>query len=207
MAYLQTTISGNTNFGGFMSIDGAAAFAIQDDMTYELAPGQHFVKIYSTSNTQRNIAGAQRWLYNNTSSSGAILDSIERKQILAGEGDTWDLQFVIADDQVIQIDVLTSGSRIVSDPMYGFRELDDEEREMLEKAFEELHAEEERIANMPRRSPKKITWGAILGGVGVVMGSGFLLSGQNIEAGIFMLIVAAIGVLLFVLGMRKKVRK
>lgn len=207
MAYLQTTISGNTNFGGFMSIDGAAAFAIKDDMTYELSAGQHFIVIYSTSNAQRNIAGAQRWLYNNTSSSGIIMDGIERQQIRAGEGDTWELQFMISDNQAIQIDVLTSGARIIAAPVYGFRDLDEEELEGLEQAFAELHAEEERIANMPRRSPKMITWGSILFGVGGAMGSGFVLTGQNIEAGIVMLVVAAVGVLLFALGMRKKVRK
>ena len=206
MAYLQTTISGNTNFGGYMSIDGAAAFAIKDDMTYELSAGQHFIVIYSTSNAQRNIAGAQRWLYNNTSSSGSIMDGIERQQIRAGEGDTWELQFMISDNQAIQIDVLTSGARIIAAPVYGFRDLDEEELEALEQAFAELHAEEERIANMPRRSPKMITWGSVLFGVGGIMGLTLSLSGA-IEAGIFMLIVAAVGVLLFALGMRKKVRK
>ena len=46
-AYLHTVIDGNKSFGGYLSVDGEKAFAVNDDTTYELSPGHHYFVLYS----------------------------------------------------------------------------------------------------------------------------------------------------------------
>jgi hypothetical protein len=80
-AYLYTSVDGNKSFGGYLSVDGEKAFEIQDDMTYELAPGRHHMVVYSTSNIQRANAKVQAFTYNTTSSNGAFADAMHRSYI------------------------------------------------------------------------------------------------------------------------------
>ena len=199
MAYLTTTISGNKSFGGYLSIDGTQAVSIEDDMTYEIAPGQHHVRISSTSDAKQKMANAQAFVYMNTSSSGAILDALERRQIASGFGDSWEFQFMIEETQEINIDILTNGNSIVSAPMYGFRDLDEEEYNGYKELFE-------KIRNTPRRKPKQIVWGSILTVLGLIFGICMTASG-NTAGGIFMMQLIPVGILLFCLGIKKKVRK
>jgi hypothetical protein len=208
MSYLTLEVSGNKSWGGYLSIDGAASIDLQDDMVYELEPGQHYFVISTKSDGQTKVNNFQRFLYNNTSSSGAIIDAIERQQIMNGMGDRWEVQVYLEEGQSVDLKVLTNGNNIVAAPMYGIRDLEEAEIEYLENVFAEIHAEQERIANTPRRSKKLIVWGSIIGGA-------FLFGCINMigqgETSLDMLAVGlggvAVGLLLFLLGMRKKVRK
>ena len=59
-AYVSTYIQGGESWGGYLSVDGEKAIAIQNDMTYELCPGTHRFTIYTTSNIERGTAKFQR---------------------------------------------------------------------------------------------------------------------------------------------------
>lgn len=200
-AYLHTAIDGNKDFGGYLSVDGEKAIKIGDDMTYELSPGHHSLVIYSTSDAQRAAGKFQATVYNNTSSSGAIMDTLERKSALSNLGDGWEINVIVDNNQMITLNILSKGSKLVAAPLYNVIDLSDEDVAELEKRFEEWK-------NTPIRSKKMITWGVVL----TICGSiGFFSAIQtkplNMEGFLFTLGFTAVGVLVLVLGSRKKIRR
>lgn len=200
-AYLHTAIDGNKDFGGYLSVDGEKAIKIGDDMTYELSPGHHSLVIYSTSDAQRAAGKFQATVYNNTSSSGAIMDTLERKSALSNLGDGWEINVIVDNNQMITLNILSKGSKLVAAPLYNVIDLSDEDVAELENRFEEWK-------NTPIRSKKMITWGVVL----TICGSiGFFSAIQtkplNMEGFLFTLGFTAVGVLVLVLGSRKKIRR
>lgn len=229
MAYIRIEVSGNPNFGGYLSVDEGSSIKLSDSDVYELDEGQHLFEIHSTSDFDRKAGGARRWLYNNTSSSGSILDSIERHDIAKQLGDDWNFQVVVDANDLIVISVMSKGEKIIGSPSYQIYDMDEETRTAYDEHFAQIHAEAERIANTPRRS-----WKMIFAGLGVLAWFSYILVNQisnvNItfdpSAGIdgiityitelnvaldnsliFFGICILIGLLLFVLGVRKKVRR
>lgn len=201
-AYLQTLISGNQSFGGYLSVDGEKSFAVSHDMTYELAPGRHHFELFTTSDSSRKAAKGQAWLYNNTSSSGAILDAIERQQIRSQMGEGYEFDVVVGDGEMVQIEILSKGSKLVGAPMSRIIELSPAEIAEWERKFEEWR-------NTPIRSPKQMIWGAVLAFLGVFGATNAINGGEEdlMSALLLMGGIVAVGVLLFVLGFRKKIRR
>ena len=150
-AYLQTLIQGNQNFGGYISVDGEKAFAVQHDMTYEITPGIHIITIYSTSNFERASGNVQKFAYNHSSSSGAVMDTLAKASAIKSLGDEWSIQIEISENEICEITNVSKGSKLIGDPMYRVRELSAEEVTMYEEKFEEWR-------NTPVRSKKKIKW-------------------------------------------------
>ena len=213
-AYLTTLIYGNENFGGYFAVDGDAARPVEHDMTYQLNPGPHHIDFYSTSNAQRKAGAVQAHLYCKTSSSGVILDAIERRQALNNLGDSWSIDVFVDEDQLLILSVQTSGNSIVAGPFYKVEDLDDDEIETLEAVFEQMEQEAIAEANRPKRKPAKIVWGIILMilgcfGAAGYYGTGAYLSGEY-EWYIPVIAFGGLligGALLFINGIRKKVRK
>ena len=201
-AYLQTLISGNQNFGGYLSVDGEKSFAVSHDMTYELAPGRHHFELYSTSDSARKNAKGQAWLYNNTGSSGAILDAIERQQIRSQMGEGYEFDVVVDDGEMVQIEILSKGSKLVGAPMSRTVELSPDEIAELEAKFEEWR-------NTPIRNTKQMIWGAVLAFLGVFGATNAINGGEEDMMSALLLMggIVAVGVLLFVLGFKKKIRR
>ncbi len=214
-AYLMTLIYGNENFGGYISFDGEEAIAVEHDMTYPIEPGPHHIDIYSTSNSQRRAGAFQAALYRNTSSSGVILDEIQRRSAIQGLGDTWSIDVFVEEDQLLTLSIRSNGNQLVGAPMYHVEDLSEETLQYFEEVFAEqeaaYEAEQIRIANTPRRSPKKIVWGAILMGMGSLCGLSSLSelsSGDPTSVAVPFVFAGAVigGVILFISGMRKKIR-
>lgn len=200
-AYLHTVIDGNKNFGGYLSVDGAKSFAINDDMTYELTPGHHALIVYSVPDFQRKSGKLQATLYTHTSSNGAVLDMLEAQSAIRNMGDGWEINIMVDDRQMVELNILSQGSKIVGDPMYAVSDLSEEEAKELEERFDAWR-------NTPIRSKKKMIWGAVLTFLGV-FGTSNVLKESPVEIGglLGMLGLAAAGVLLFVFGFRKKIRR
>lgn len=200
-AYLHTVIDGNKSFGGYLSVDGEKAFAVNDDTTYELSPGHHYFVLYSTSNIERAHGKLQATLYNNTSSKGAIVDALERRSIMKDIGDGWEFNVMVEENQVLTINVLSKGNKIVSAPLSDITDLTDEEAEELEQRFTEWK-------NTPIRSKKQITWGIVIAAAGA-FGTYNTITVPPVDTqGILIgLSITAVGLLIFLLGMRKKIRR
>ena len=196
-AYLNTAIDGNKSFGGYLSVDGNKAFSIEDDMTYELAPGQHVLVIYSTSNFQRSAGKIQANSYASTPSSGAIVDSIELNSALKNLGDSWEINVFVEDNQMLMINTLSKSDKLIGNPMYKIVDLDAEDIARLEKMFEEWR-------NTPIRSKKMITAGIIIAVCGGVALSN---AGGAIEAILLGIGLIGLGALLFAFGFKKKIRR
>ncbi len=200
-AYLHTVIDGNKNFGGYLSVDGEKSISITDDMTYELTPGHHSLIIHSKSDAERASGKLRANLYNNTSSDGALMDSIERASILKSLGDGWEINVMVENNEMLTLNVLSKGNKILNAPAYQVVELSAEEIEDLEKKFEEWR-------NTPVRSKKLMVWGAILtfcGFVGVtnaIQQNPFEIGGLLVTLGL-----GALGVILFISGFKKKIRR
>ena len=197
-------ISGNEGFGGYLSVDGNKSVPVRHDMTYELSPGRHHLELSSTSDAAKTNAKGQAFLYNNTKSSGAILDAIERHQIAKQMGETWTLDLVVADGEMVRIEVLSNGSKLVGAPMSDIVELTPEQIAELEQEFEEWR-------NTPIRAPKRIVWGIILaclGAFGVANAANMGMAQEEIWAGIAVFggLIGG-GALLFLNGIKKKVRR
>lgn len=211
-AYLCTQISGNENFGGYLSVDGEKSFSISDGMIYELSPGAHSFIIYSSSDAQRAAGSAQAWLYKKTSSSGAILDSLERASASKNIGDGWQIDAYVTDGEMLTINVVSRGTKIVGNPQYSVCELDDAQLAELEKKQEEAAKEYEEWKNTPVRSKKQIIGGLITALLGC-FGLYNYLSGSVVTEeptqNLFLVMggIIAIGVLFIFLGAKKKVRR
>lgn len=213
-AYLSTFIYGNESFGGYISLDGSASQPVEHDMIYQIEPGPHHIDFYSTSNRQRKAGAFQAAVYSNTSSSGAILDALERREALKNLGDKWSIDVFVGDGQVMTLSVRSSGNSIVGSPVYIVEDLSDEQIEALDEQFEKIHAAYVAEMNRPRRKPGQIVWGIILlllaaFGAYNYYGTGAYLSGEYepyipiIALGI----LVVVGLLLFINGVRKKVRR
>lgn len=208
MAYLRTTVSGNPEFGGYLSVDGGKSIPVKDDMTYELEDGQHLFELHSTPDWQRKMGKFQNGLNSMTSSSGKILDAVYEKQASDAIGDTWRFQVVAQEGQLIEISVLSKGEKIIADPMYNVTDLELDVLADLQARFAEIHKREEEYANTPRRSGKQIAIGIALI---VLFGGALIMSIQesgsvSVAVLVTVLGVVAVGVLLLVLGLRKKIR-
>lgn len=211
-AYLEIVVEGNEDFGGYLSFDGQSSILLQDGMIYEIDPGVHSFVIHSNSDGQRKMGNIQRSLYYNTSSSGAIFDALERKSFRSNIGDSWEVDEYVGENQEICLFIRSNGNSIVGTPSSVVLDLDDEYIERYEAYFEEVRQEEERIASIPRRNPKMIVWGSILMFLGSVGLLNFAAGGEEAysEFGplgyLVMLSIIAGGILLFIFGMKKKVR-
>lgn len=203
-AYLIFGISGNTNFGGYISIDGEKSVPIIDDDFIKLSPGQHSLQIHSTSDAERKMGKTQAFLYNNTSSSGAILDSLERGAAKSALGDTWDINVYVEDGQAIFLSVLTKGQIIIDDPLYKIEVMSEEMQKDLDEKFDAW-------LNTPVRSKKLIGWGIGLAFAGIFGLSNYLSQGGIETDGVGGLVLfigmAALGGWLFYSGFKKKIRR
>lgn len=212
-AYLSTFIYGNEDFGGYFSVDGETSVAVQNDMTYQIEPGPHHIEFFSTSNVQRKAGAFQAKVYCNTSSSGALFDALERREALKNLGDSWTIDVFVEEDQMLILNVRSKGNSIVGSPSYMVQDLSEEQVETLEEMFDEL--EEEIIAEMnrPKRKPAKIVWGIILLVIGAYLGIMFMQNPEMMSEGypawtpyVAIGALLLVGLLLFINGIRKKVR-
>ncbi|MBO5401974.1 MAG: hypothetical protein J6A85_02245 [Clostridia bacterium] len=212
-AYYSTLIYGNESFGGYISVDGGRATTVGHDLTYKLDPGPHRFEIYSTSNVERAAGKFQASVYNNTSSSGALWDTLERNQAVKNLGDKWIIEAFVEEGQSIVISIRTSGRKIVATPAYEIVDFTEEQIETLETYYKE--EEEKRIAqlNAPRRSKPKIIVGCILtAAFGMPFLSTLMMLATSAESASVIPVAvtgigALIGIFLFISGMKKKVRK
>ena len=222
-AYYTTLIYGNEDFGGYLSVDGEKSFPIAHDMTYPIDPGPHRFEIFTTSDFQRAAGNLQATLYANTSSSGAILDYIERNQALKNIGDGWQIDCFVEENQTVYLSVRSNGKNIVAAPSYEVADLTDEQIAMLEDAFAQMEEDcireeeerirrEEELKRTPRRSVPKIIVGSILAGIGALETPMFLLEGllgeqyQMLAASVVTASMLIFGLILLLSGLRKKIR-
>lgn len=219
-AYLYTVIEGNESFGGYISMDGAKGTEkIVNGMYYKIDPGSHRFDIYSTSDAQRGMANFQGKLYANTSSSGAIIDAMERKQIIDGMGDCWTIEARVGDNEMIAICVTSRGNEIIVSPEYKVVELSEEDLAEIDEVFKAAEVEHEKWKNTPVRSVKKIIFGALLMYTGFGGCFAFLGMGMNASSGgtdtlvamigsiVVFLGMGIVGLLLFIDGLKKKLRR
>ena len=212
-AYLATYIYGNEDFGGYFSVDGESSIPVEHDTVYTIEPGHHRIDFYSTSNVQRKAGRLQAAVYNNTSSSGALFDALERREALKNLGDHWTIDVFVGDDQMIVLSVQTQGNKIVGSPSYAVEDLTEEQCEMLEEFFEELEQEIIEEQNRPKRSKGKIAWGIILTVLGLYASVIFYVGKAQIAEDyptwtpyVVIALFLGIGVPLLIDGFRKKQR-
>lgn len=221
MAYLKIEIDGNPNFGGYLSIDREASIQIKDGEIYELDEGQHLFEIHTTTDAQRKMANFQSRLQ----SSSGMLNALTDMQVDKGTGDNWHFQVMVGHGQLVVLSILSKGNQIISAPMYNVVDLEDDKLEELEEHFEKIHAEKrriqaeldaerERILNTPRRSKPKIIIGLIMAIYGAILATTFAstelagtVEAENATGMIASAIIAVAGIVLLVLGLRKKIRK
>lgn len=198
MAFLHLSINGSTSFGGYLSVDGQKAFAIEDGDVYELANGKHSFVIYTASNFDRGNAKVYDWARSGQKASLLTMATDAARK--GADGDSWSFTVNVQETQCAAIDVYTEGSRFVQEPELEVIELPQEKYQEYSEYFEKLR-------NTPRRNKKQMGWG-----IGLIAAFAFGLSnaissGESMSAVAVMIGGIALGVLLFVLGVRKKVRR
>lgn len=217
MAYLYFSVGGNPDFGGYMSVDGSRSILIKDDMVYELDDGVHAFSIHSTSDAKR-ASGRAHGAFNSIVGTDGFMGAVNRAQAMNAMGDEWNFQARAEGDEVVVVEIVTRGDKIISTPEYQVTEFKDEIIESWKVAFEEQHKEEaekerkrQEELSRPRRSKPKIIVGSILSGIGVLT---TLLSVNDISNGTASadsiapwVVILGVGVLLLILGLRKKVRR
>ena len=201
MAFIRTKIEGNTSFGGYLFMDSGRSVAIQDEMTYEIPSGTHYFEIHSKSDAERGMGKFQKGI-NGMTSNGKIIDKLCDMQANNSLGDAWSFNAELEDNDCLVIQIRSKGTKIVGEPDYEIIELDDETVAQLKEEFEA-------IRNTPRRNKKQIGWGLGLMFVFAFGGINMISAGETMDAASLgvMIVGFGIGVLLFVLGMKKKVRR
>ena len=202
MAYVQLMISGNTSFGGYLSVDGQKkATPIGHDVTYELSAGKHTLTIYSTSDFERGSKAVYNW----GSTGGSKLANAVFDPVMKGaEGDSWQFSVNLEEKDCAVVTVTTKGEKFVEEPRIEVGRLTDEEYQMYVQRFEEMR-------NTPRRNKKQMGWGigiaaACAFGLFNFLGSGAMTTDG--PATLFVLLGGiALGAVLFALGVQKKVRR
>ena len=198
MAYVQLMISGNTDFGGYLSIDGQKAFAIGHDVTYELSPGKHTFTVYTASNAERNSNAIYNWGKSGGSKAVAtIFDPVMK----GAEGESWNFSASLEEKDCAVLTVTTKGTSFVKEPVLEVCKLSEEEYQRYKECFEEMRT-------TPRQNKKQLWWG-----IGVAAACAYCVINyisQGMPDGIAPLLVilggVAVGVLLFIRGFQKRVR-
>ena len=199
MAYVKFIVEGNTSYGGYYSVNGGKSQPIKHDMIYEVANGHYQFTISEKSAAVKGASTVGRLANLASSNTSVMYDAYMAHQA----GDDWKFSVDLTEDtDAVCIYTYTKGQSFYDDPEYKVIELDEE-------YYQELKAKFERIRNTPRRSKKQIGWG-----IGLMLAFAFgtynlLTSGEAYEAPtlIFFIGMIGLGVLLFLLGIRKKVRK
>ena len=205
-------------------MDGGQSVQLVDDVVYEIEPGLHLFEVHSTSDSARRT-GSITSAVNSFVGTDGVLGAINRASARNAIGDTWSFQVNLDDDDMLSLSVRSQGNSILGDPQYEVGALSEEQVEYIKNFLAESQAkeaaeqeerrkarekarEEERMR--PRRSTVKILLGLIIAfwstlfaivGIDLVMATGelpLLLIGC---AGL------VLGIVLFILGMIKKVRK
>ena len=217
MAYLYLSIGGNPEFGGYLSMDQGRSILMKDDMVYEIEDGLHTYTIHSTSDAKR-AGGHVQGTINNLVGGGGVMGAVNDIQAMNAIGDEWTFQARACGDEVLQIEIVTKGERIISTPEYRVTNVDEETIARWKAIFEEQHKQEEEEErkreeerSKPRRSKPKIIVGSIIGGVGAMatisnisaVSSG-AVEPSNIIPFALLLVVGAVVLLL---GLKKKIRK
>jgi len=222
MAFLTVKVSGNPAFGGYLSMDKTPSSLIADDLTFEIENGLHLFEVHSRSDGQRKAGNAQS-VINSWASIGAIGDAISDAQAENAIGDTWSFQASLEENDVIILEILSKGNNIIAAPQYRVEELDEETAENWREVFRKQREEEEREReekarkreeerSKPRRSKPKIIVGAILGGLGALYTLLMLALSEGEMDGVMapVIVFAAmfvVGLILFLTGIKKKIRK
>jgi len=220
MAYITVSISGNEEFGGYLSVDGAESFAVQDGYVYQLDNGPHFFQLHTTTDAQRK-AGERQRAVNNLVGSGAmgVLSDI---QSTAAIGRTWEFHAEAWEGQCLELSILSEGRSINVPPRFAVVECTEEEIEEYEGIFAEFYAEQEaerereaeeraererkaaqereRLKTTPRRSKKLLIPGIIISAIcalGILAYGSMLLSAESVDPAdpTSMTLLVAIGVL------------
>jgi len=217
MAYLYLSIGGNPDFGGYLSMDGGRSILMKDDMVYEIEDGLHAYTIHSTSDAKR-AGGRVQGTINNLTGSGGFFDTVNRVQAMNAMGDEWNFQARAVGDEVLVIEIVSRGEKIISTPEYQVTEFKEETIQSWKEYFAEQHekeAEKERKRQeeraKPRRSKPKIIVGSILTGLGVfgsLIGLSTMAGGEGDPSAIApMAVFIIVGAILLLTGLKKKVRK
>ncbi|MGM9647702.1 MAG: hypothetical protein ACI3YH_06200 [Eubacteriales bacterium] len=204
MAYVIVEVFGNTSFGGYLEIDNGVSHKLEDGTVLEIENGPHIFEISTTSKLSRGMGKFQSKLSSMTSSSGVILDTLEQRQINNNLGDSWEFQVRVNEEQAVFLSIRSQGDKLAAAPMYKVIDPDEEQLAALKEHFDEIRAEQERIANTPRRSKKMIIWGLVMLFIGVVISLN--ASELSLPQLVIFIGVGAVGLLIFLLGMRKKIR-
>lgn len=199
MAYVKFIVEGNTSYGGYYSVNGGKSQPIKNDMIYEVANGHYRFTISEKSAAVKGASNVGRLANLASSNTSVLYDACMRKQA----GGDWNFSVdLVEDTDAVCIYTYTKGQSFYDDPEYKVIELD-------EAYHQDLKAQFEAIRNTPRRSKKQIGWGIGLMAAFIFGTFNMLSSGETVEpvSLIFFIAMIGLGALLFLLGIKKKVRK
>lgn len=200
MAFLHTSITGNTSFGGYISMDGDKSVPIQDDMTYEITPGKHNFRIFTKSDLERRYGNAQHGITSHISNPG-LLDAIIDAHAAHSIGDGWSFDVILENNDCVTVAVTSKGQNLIGDPVYEVEELPAD-------VAESLRSQIEQVRNTPRRSKKLMGWGiGLMAAFGIGTYNLFTSSeSYAVATAVFFIAMIGVGALLFWLGFQKKKR-
>lgn len=198
MAYIRMSINGNTSFGGYLSVDGGKTVSIEDGVVMELDNGKHSFTVYTASDFERGSVKVNQW--GRSGSSNKLLNMANDAIMKDAGGKSWDFSATLDEMDCAVIEVTTERKDFVCEPAFEVVELPEEKYQEYNTYFENLR-------NTPRRNVKQMRWGIILAAAFAFGLFNVVKSGAEMGALLVMVAGLAVGVLLFVLGVRKKVRR
>lgn len=116
-------------------------------------------------------------------------------------GNGWTFDIILDDCDCVTIAVTSKGEKLIGSPAYQIEELP-------ESTVAAMQQRGEAVRNVPRRNKKQLGWGIGLMFAFIFGTFNMITSGEatEIPALIFFIAMIGVGVLLFLLGMKKKVR-
>lgn len=197
MPYVCICVEGNPDFGGYLSIDKGRSVEVKDGSYFEISNGTHVIDIGSKSKATNNALEIGSVV--NARMGGEILGSVAALRAI---GDEWSFQIEAYDDDVVEIDVLSKGKKIIGTPSYRITEFTDEALAEVKEHFRKVEEDN----NRPRRSFKKIAIGLVMFYITVMSVFQAKITGNYSTFIILGVICALIGIYLVIDGFRKKNR-
>ena len=136
MAHIYVSVTGNTDFGGYLTI-GGNEIKVYDTYAEEISNGNIDVILYSKSRASRDLAQGLGAINNLKTSGGFFMDMVQKSNEKTEEnyrGEAWGQSYTVEEDDIIIVAVKSEGEDIL-DVAFGIESMENEEyREWVEKS-------------------------------------------------------------------------
>lgn len=163
MAFIKFNVSGNPQYGGYLTIDGVTV-SVTDDKVFQIKDGHHNFILHEKSAMSRFGGKLSKFSANLSTNSSSSLErrwsKYENNKADAAIGDTYVFSADLTPNDCVVITVETQEERFIDEPSYHCYDLSEE-------AFATLTHQASFLRTISTATKRMQTWSIILLFVGI----------------------------------------